>query len=163
MVCVVPYNSTTYLTCKVSASRAQNKMKNLFFFIFYVSTQPNFGISQRSCKSSEMPNFVQAKCHENLFSMAEVQPSLSNFINNFVQFLARSAINSSSCHLWHSAMSKRQRQNLEITTLMNPRLQLPITVVVVILQIILAVFPCKIWYFYHIFAPWIAKHAIPWV
>ena len=32
------------------------------------------------CKSNTMPNFVQAECHENLFSMAEAQPKLSKFI-----------------------------------------------------------------------------------
>ncbi len=32
------------------------------------------------CKSNTMPNFVQAECHENLFSMAEAQPKSSKYI-----------------------------------------------------------------------------------
>jgi hypothetical protein len=30
-----------------------------------------------------MPNFAQAKCHENLFSMAEAQPKLSKLFEHF--------------------------------------------------------------------------------
>ena len=94
MVCVVPYNSTTYLTCKVSASRAQNKMKKMFFSFFmsrrsltsapvkvsasrakcqiYLSiseTPPNFGPSQRGAS--------RAKCQIYL-SISETPPPIKH-------------------------------------------------------------------------------------
>ena len=71
MVCVVPYNSTTYLTCKVSASRAKCQI-----YLSISETQPNFGTNQHMHFRLSVHSFIHTYVQEQLSGKSQFQPFL---------------------------------------------------------------------------------------